>query len=460
MSASLSHDSNDGFSKKDVTGHKDQFTSNSQNVKLKIKPTEDLRFFAEGTSSRNDIRYVNTLTKAQFRDNPRQSGPFPYTHQSFNSDQWRIGTEFNITKNIQISAFHYQEDKYSDFISAFPSTANYNYDSNEVNLTYKNEFLNAIVGYQNFDGERKSVRAFGTPKDTSTKDNYAFFAQAEYRIDNLTLSAGGRNENVKYKISPIGGPIDKASNDIDAWDIGANYRINNEVSVFTNYNLAYQAPDLDRLYDFFGGGFNGFIDPAKVKTLNVGLNHVVENNRLKLNVFHAKLDNEIYLDPTLGFFGTNSNIDKSSKYGFEVQDYFKFNQNLNASVIYNYTRAIIDKDVTLSNATVRNKDLPGVPKHTIVANLNYHFYEHANLNLNHTWRSKAYSFKDFQNNLDQKQDDYNSTSIALNYQYKNLNFFTSITNLFEEENSIQIADDSIYPVDFVRTWRVGMRADF
>jgi iron complex outermembrane receptor protein len=41
-----------------------------------------------------------------------------------------------------------------------------------------------------------------------------------------------------------------------------------------------------------------------------------------------------------------------------------------------------------------------------------------------------------------------------------MNFFTSISNIFEKENSIQVTDNAIYPVDFVRTWRVGMKADF
>jgi iron complex outermembrane receptor protein len=142
-----------------------------------------------------------------------------------------------------------------------------------------------------------------------------------------------------------------------------------------------------------------------------------------------------------------------------VQDYFKFNDTLNASIIYTYTRAKIDKENSGAGAYDGN-DLPGAPKHTVVANLNYAFYKGASLNLNHTWRSKAYAYNDFENNFAQKQDSYNSTNVALRYQYKNYNFFASINNLFEQENSIQIQDDAIYPVDFVRTWRIGMKADF
>ena len=462
LSASLAHDSHDGFSKKDLSGHKDQFTSNTQNVKLKIKPTEDFNVNAEATSSRNDIRYVSPLTRAEFKNDPRQNSNSNYTHQSFNSNQWRVGIEYNINDYIQLSATHYQDDKFSEFISATPSTANSIYKSNDISIRFQQNALSVLAGYQDFDGERKSFSDFGSgpSKDITTKKNEALYLQAEYLISALTLSAGARDEKVRYNFKPIinafGLPqAAKEKANIDAWDVGANYRLNESASIFANYNQAYQAPDIDRLFGF-GGGFNGFLEPAKVKTINLGLNHVVANNRLKMTVFHADLDNEIYLVPNIF---KNTNIDSSSKYGFEIQDYFKFNDSLNASLIYNYTRAKIDKEND-GAGTFNGKKLPGVPKHTVVANLNYQFLEHANLNLNHTWRAKAYAFNDFQNNFKQKQDSYNATNLAMSYQYKNYNLFASINNIFEQENSIQVADDSIYPVDFVRTWRVGMKAYF
>ncbi len=458
LSATLAHDSHDGFSKKDITGHKEKFDSNTQNVKLKIKPTDYLRFIAEGTSSRNDIGYANRLTETQFNANPRQAGLNAYTQQSFSSDQWRLGAEYDITQELKISATHFQEDKTSEFPTFI---ADYDYRSNDIALSYQTEIVSAIIGYQDFDGDRDG--GF----DVTSKDNRAAYIQTEYHplwlSEMLTLSAGARNEKVKYRYAPtLGNKLNETEN-LNAWDIGANYRFTPELSVFANYNKSFQAPDIDRFFGFdafFNTAFNGFIDPAKVKTLNVGINHVVANNRLKVTAFRANIDDEIYLDPTLGFFGTNSNLDKTHKYGVEVQDYFKFNNQLSASIIYNYTRAIIDKENALGGLVIKNKDLPGAPKHTVVANVNYLFLDHASLNLNHTWRSKAYVYNDFLNNASQKQDNYQSTNIAFNYQYKNLSFFTAVNNIFEHENSIQTAIDAIYPVDFVRTWRVGMRADF
>lgn len=460
LSATLAQDSHDGFSKKDETGHKDQFTSNSQNVKLTIKPTDYLKFSAEGTSSRNDTRYVNALTKAEFNDDPKQVTKRPfnqtYTHQALNSDRWQVGAEYDVTKHFSLKASHFREDKTSDFINFF-SVSNYDYEGNELSARFIDEKFNVIIGLQQFDGDRKAST------NTTTKDNEAYFISAEQHADwlvnGLTLSAGARKEKVSYIYQPNIGQTLKQSDHLTAWDIGANYKFTSELSMFTNFNQAFQAPDIDRFF-LFGGGFNSFIKPEEVKTLNIGLHHVVSNNRLKMVAFYSKLNDEIYLDPTIGFFGgTNSNLDKTHKYGLEIQDYFTFNDRLNASIIYNFTRAKIDKES--SGAGIFNgKNLPGVPKHSVVANVNYQFYPNARVNLNHVWRANAYAYNDFANNFDQQQDHYNSTNLAIRYTYKNVDFFASVNNLFEQENSIQVEDDALFPIDFVRTWRVGMKADF
>lgn len=468
LSANIAHDSHDGFSKKDTTGHKDTFSSNTQNLKLKIKPTDNLRLLLEGTNSRNDVRYVNYLSKAQFRNNPRQDprnldyygNPMPYTHQAFDSDQWRVGFEYDITSKLKISATHSREDKRSAYIT-YASEFNYDYETNQAELSYIGDVLNVAVGIQDFNGDRKAR------SNVTSKDNQSIFIQSEYRpvwlSEALTVSAGARNESVKYRYAPTAGTSLDDSEHFNAWDLGANYRFSPELSAFANYNKAYQAPDIDRFFgydDFYNTVFNGFIKPARVKTLNIGLNHVTASNRFKITAFRAKLNDEIYLDPSFGYFGTNSNLDKTHKYGIELQDTLKLNEQVSASLIYNYTRAIVDNEVGIGGSVINNKDLPGAPKHTVVANLNYRFLHNASLNLNHTWRAKAYAFNDFQNNFTQKQDSYNSTNIAIKYQFRNLNFFAAINNIFDQENSIQVADDAIYPVDFVRTWRIGMKADF
>ena len=454
LSVSAAHDSHDGFSKKDSTGKRDEFTSNTQNAKLKIKPTDSLRFMLEGTNSRIDTRYNNPLTRAQFRSDPRQNGGVrPYTHQGLDTDQWRVGVEYDISDSLRFTANHRREDKLSDFIAPFPFRGDYNYRSNDIALNYISNTLSVISGIQTFDG----VRAGGF--DKTSKDNLAAFIQGEYRWNDFTFSAGGRREKVEYHYAPTIGTSREDSTKLNAWDVGVNYRINQEASVFANYNRAFQAPDIDRFFDF-GGVFNTFIEPAKSKTINLGLNHVTSKNRFKATAFHSELDNEIYFfaDPT-NFIFRNTNIDESHKYGLELQDSLRITDRLNASLIYTYTRAIIDREAD-GNGAFNGKNLPGVPRHGINAGLNWIFYENASLNLNHVWRSTAYSSNDFTNIGPQKQNSYESTNIAVSYRYKNVQVFTALNNIFEHKNSIQVDNDVIYPVDFSRTWRVGMKADF
>jgi iron complex outermembrane recepter protein len=464
LSFSLAHDSVDGFSKKDATGHRDQSTSKTQNVKLAIKPIDGLRLIAEGTSSRNDIRYISPLTRAQFRDNPRNVGlnflgdPSTFTQQDLDTNQWKVGGDYQINSALSFSAIHFQEDK----TSAFPGfVSKYDYRGNDISLNFNDEIVNAIIGYQDFEGDRK------TADNTTTKDNQAIYINTEYHPiwlnENLTLSAGARQERISYQFQPINGNKLKDNENLNAWDIGANYRFSKALSAFANYNKSYQAPDIDRFFaqDFSGfpivtTQFNGFIKPAEAKTLNIGLNYLTERNRLKITAFYADLNNEFFLLKPAFF---NRNLDKSYKYGVEINDFFRFNNQLNASLIYNFTRAIVERENDDGNI-IRNKNLPGAPRHTLVANLNYQFLDAINLNLNHTWRAKAYAFDDFQNNFNQKQDNYSTTNIAVSYQFNNLNLFAAVNNIFGQENSIQVQDDAIYPVDFLRTWRVGMKADF
>jgi len=436
-------------------------TSNTQNVKLKIKPTKSLSFLAEGTSSRNEIRYPGSLTKAEFNEDPKQNSGNTYTQQSLNTDQWKIGTEFDITENLRLTANHFREDKRSEFSSGFAS--DYDYESNDIALSFDQDVFSLIVGYQAFDGDRKGS------SDTTSKNNKAIWFSSEYQpqwiSEALTLSAGARKEKVEYKFNPNSGSALKQSDNLSAWDIGSNYRFNNALSAFVNYNFAFQSPDIDRffakdfsLFPIVTTEFNGFIKPQRARTLNVGLNHTTNKNRLKLTVFRANLDDEIFYEGGLG--GKNSNLDKTHKYGVEIYDSFKVNDQLTASITYNYIRAIVDKTITSNGTSIKNKNLPGVPKHNFIGNLNYQFLNGVQVNLNHVWRSKAYALNDFENNLDQKQDSYETTNLAVNYTHKNYTLFASINNIFEEENSIQVRDDAIYPIDFVRTWRVGMKADF
>lgn len=242
-----------------------------------------------------------------------------------------------------------------------------------------------------------------------------------------------------------------------------NYRIDEAMSVFGNYNYAYQAPDIDRFFTFdqetFEQIFNGLIDPARSRTVTVGFNHVVPKNRLKVGLFHSRLKDEIYLFKPDAFTFINTNIDKSHKYGLEVQDTWRISSMLTGVLNYTWTRAMIDRE-DMGGGAFDDKELPGVPRHNVVLGLNVAVGEYGNLYLSHTWRSKTWAYDDFDNNNAQKQREYQSTDLAYRHRLKNLELYAAVTNLFEYENGTWVRDNAIYPVNFERTWKLGAKLSF
>ncbi|HQT32551.1 MAG TPA: TonB-dependent receptor [Thiobacillus sp.] len=447
LSASADYAGFDGASERDVTGHRAASRNGTQQGKLEVNPLDGLTLSLDGSRSRIDTRYVGALTLAEYEANPAQNSGNTYTHQKFETDVWGAGLAYALAPGWKLTASHQQENKLSNYIT-YASKSDYDYRSDDLALEYRGDRLNVTAGVQAFDGTR-----MGSTNRT-TKDNTGWFMQGQYLWGATTVSAGARTENVEYIYTPNAGAALKADHDLSAWDIGINHRLDKQLSLFANYNQAFQAPDIDRFFNW-GGTFNAFISPAKSRTVNVGLNHVTAVNRLKLTLFHAKLDNEIYLNSLY----TNTNLDKTHKYGLELQDTWQIAPTLAASINYAYTRALIDREDD-GNGTYDGKDLPGVPRHGLNLGLNWRVTPASSLNLTHAWRASTWAAEDFDNNNTQKQQAYQSTNLAYQYRYKQVDWFAAVDNLFEQSNGIWIRDDAIYPVNFSRNWRVGMKVEF
>ncbi len=467
LSATVDHSEHGGFSDKDSTGHRDESEADSWRVGASGKPADGLKLSFDAGSSRIDTRFPDSLTLAQFKDDPATyaakldffGNPTPYTHQKYETDYWGVGAEYDLTSSLRLAARHSDEDKMSEFVQ-FDFKSDYRYLSDEISLQYLGDVFSLTAGVQSFDGVRK-----GSDNET-TKRNLGGFVQGQYELGDLTLSAGARRENVEYEFEPDAGNRLKDDEDLTSWDVGANYRVDNALSVFGNYNRAFQAPDIDRFFqaDFtvFPSivRFNAFIEPAKVRTLTLGLNHVTPVNRLKVAAFHARLEDEIYFFDTGNFFTSfNTNIDRSKKYGFELQDSWTVTSGLTALLNYTWTRAVIDREDSGAGA-FDGKELPGVPRHSVVGGFNVKVGERGNLYFSHTWRSKAWAADDFDNNNAQKQREYQSTDLAYRHRLKDLELYAAVSNLFEHENGVWVGDDQIYPVNFARTWKVGAKLSF
>ena len=439
-----------GTSAEDATGHRDE--SQSDTWRLRGDATLGELAQLRGTVGEADVntRYVNPLTQAQFNADPGQGDGNPYTHQLLASEYWKAGADLWINDRLRLVVDHQREDRRSEFRGAFPFVADYELAHDDLALHFESGSLTAIIGGQSSRGDRLGS------DNTTSKDNDAVFAQVQGRLADTTATAGARRERVSYRYQPTAGAANAASHKLSAWDIGINQQVNEAVSLFANHARAFQAPDIDRFFDF-GGSFNAFIEPARSRTTTIGLHHVGPTNRLQVSAFHVELDDEIYLVP--GLF-LNTNIDESHKYGLEIQDDWRASDAVSAAVNYAYTRAIIDRE-DQGGGAFNGRDLPGVPRHSLRASVTWQPNPRTALSATHTWRSTAYAMNDFANDNTQRQAVHASTGVSARYLVRNeLELVAAIDNLFKRENGLWVDDDAIYPVEFVRSWRVGMKASF
>lgn len=448
----------------------DSGRSKNGSLDLKLYPTDDLELRAGWAATRINTYYASALTHQQYKDNPTQSatpsypGASTFTNQHFDTDLWSFGASYDVSSAWNIDANVFIEDKKSDYGSS-SSLSEYDYDSADLSIRYSHENLQFVAGTSIFKGERDGRGSI------TSKDNLAGFVKADYTSGNHRLTTGLRVEKVTYTYEPdTAGTNLKDTHTLEAYELGYNYKLDKEQSLFANFAHSYQAPEIDSFfvtnYDAFYNTtvtFNGFLKPMKANTYNIGYNCFAQSNKFKATVFYADISNEIYYDSTVNnpnsiFDGANTNLDKTSKLGFELYDKYIVLQNVYLSANYTYVEATIEKD---NNYNIQDKTLPGVSKHNLMASVGYAPTQESKLILSHAYRSSAYAANDFENSFSQKQEAYNSTDITASYQYdQHMEIFAKIQNLLDEDNGIWIRDDAIYPINFQRSFQIGLNGKF
>ena len=443
-------------------GDQDSSRLKNGSFDLKLFPTEALELRIGFAATRSKVNYAGKLTYGQYEDDPSQatSGLGSDSLQYYDTDVWRLSLSYELNQEWSVDANVNLEDKASDYQSFFyDNKLDYTYNSGDITANYETQALKLSFGLSLFDADRDSV----ANSNSTTKENIAAFVKVNYTNDNHSLMTGLRTEKVSYAFKPTSSTAIKDDDTLYAYELGYNYKINKESSLYANFAHSFQTPNIDRffipVYDAFwnqiGATFNGFLEPMKTNTYNIGYNYFSKMNKLKVSAFYADIKDEIYFNP-ITF--QNTNLDETSKLGFEIYDKYLLQENFYISANYTYVEASIDKD---DSQSLENKTLPGVSKHNLVTSIGYAPTQESKIIASHTYRSSAYALNDFENSYTQKQEAYNSTDLSLSYDLNdNIEVFAKIQNLLDEDNAIWIADDTIYPSNFQRSYYAGLNATF
>lgn len=445
------------------TGDKDDSSRlKNGSFDLKLYPIEELELRLGFAATRSQVNYAGILTRAQYKDDPSQAtlSAGGDSLQDYDTNIWSFGFSYDLDAQWSINANVNLEDKESDYRSLYyDNKLDYTYNSGDISTNYESKNLKVSFGISLFSGERDSV----ANANTTTKENIAAYIKTNYTIDEHSITAGFRTEEITYEYKPSSNPNLKKDDTLEAYELGYNYQINEQSSIFASYAHSFQTPNIDdsfvTIYDAFwnpiGTEFSTFIDPMKADTYNIGYNNFSKNNKLKLTLFYTDIKNEIYYNPITW---ENTNLDETSKLGLEIYDKFLIQENLYISANYTYIDAKIDEE---DSQSIKDKTLPGVSKHNLVTNIGYAPTHKSKIIASHTYRSSAYAIEDFQNTFPQKQETYNSTDLSFSY-FINDDFevFAKIQNLFDEDNAVWVRNDGVFPSNFQRSYYAGLSATF
>ena len=454
LSVSGEAQKNGGTRYVDDNGNKDANKFSNFSFDLAYTPLDSIELRLNGLTSNIDTWYASSLTQDQYNEDPTQKSNawFSGVHQTYTSKVIGTGASYYFNDKLSLNADFSHEYKTSDYIT-YSYAAKYTYNSYNINTKYSDNNLKITLGIDGFNGDRKA--SF----DVTSKDNIAGYISAKYRLNKSAFKAGYRYEKVSYEYAPSIGNSRTRDDSLNGIELGYNYTLDAQQSLFANYTKSYQAPDIDRFFNY-GGTFNDFINPMKADNYTLGYNFITKQNKLKVSVYYIDLKDEIYYYKAAAYKDSkNTNIDKSHKYGLDLYDKFIINQTFNVALNYNYVMAKIDTEVQ-NGEDFGGKELPGVSNHNLKATLNYLPNKHTTLSLTEIYRSKAYAANDFANDFSQKQDAYTSTDISATYTTKSWDLFAKVNNVLNQKNGLWIKDDAIYPVNFTTTAIAGINLKY
>lgn len=457
------HDERSGFAQRDNRGQSDENRLDSLNARGRFRPTDwlELRAGLSGYDSLAVYREAIPRTLIGTRPTANAGALGVYNRQDAESVRMNAGLLADFGRGLSFELDHDQEDKIYSFSSPFTFLSDYRYESDRALLRWSVGRLGLLVGYDNLRGRREGFASI-------EKDAQGVFGQGVLSVGQTTLSAGLRSERVRYAYADATTRLGDDER-LTLWDTGINHRLDSRFNVFGSYARGAQAPDIDRFFTFnpvtFEQTFNGLIRPARSDTLSFGGRYVDGETRLDLTTFYALLRDEIYgTGVAAPLFFVNTNLDRTHKYGLELQWVQNLSKSLQGRLGYTWTRAVIDRedaDPATRQPAIRDRELPGVSRHGITLSVDWRIDPRTRLHLNYLYRSSAFAIGDFDNN-GQRQRPYRLTNLLVSHQVDaRWQVFAAIDNVFAEHNGLYVNDGrSAFPADFERLWRFGLRADF
>jgi iron complex outermembrane receptor protein len=423
--------------------------TNNRNLSLQTGlKTQKTSYTASIAKSDGDTIYPDPISISDFNNQPNidRSGG---TSQEFEKTNLGLQIVHHLTAETKVDYNLNNEQRSSEYSGSSPSEFN----QTEHKVDFKTRFDSAVFTYGgSIKSAQREANSTSAPNRKTTRDDKSLFISADVSLNpDFLINAGYRKQELEYDYKDGNAKSHSESYDLRAYNLGTSWLISQNSSAYLNYNHAFNAPNLDQLFNW-DGSFNGSIAPMETDTVTLGYKHQTDNTHFVLEAFKAELKDELFYNPATY---SNTNIDSSTKTGINIslKQYFD-------SFVLGSDYAFVDAKINEEDGTsYSGNKLPGVSEHTIKVFGEYDFNSSLipalpmhSVRVTHKASSGLYAISDFKNTGGLKPG-YTSTDVSYKLFSKNATVQMGINNLFNQKNGVYVYSN-VYTTNYERTFYI------
>lgn len=341
-------------------GYRDQSLSTSRGAKLNLGyfVTENDELSTSFAYNEGYLEYPGPLTWEEFKDDPTQSQT---------ADQYSESTNYRYTMSwfaqrdwgeFEVHGGYNRRDLVWDYDGTYADNDQGGYSftpkvklgDEERSIVFGFDLLYDTIDFTDYTAEERQY--VGAEADLSRFTSGAYLFAEQDLTTRLQLSGGIRYEHARtdydyrkydesqlepydpiasnpYRPNPdFKNPADlvpeESYDDVltkDGWagEISLNYRLTDELSLWTGYDRVYRYPVLDEVAAYQGFSLseplNTDLEPERGNNFELGVKYFSPRWEASATFFYLELDNEIVYDEDIGL---NTNIGATRRFGADL----------------------------------------------------------------------------------------------------------------------------------------------
>jgi iron complex outermembrane receptor protein len=345
------------------------------------------------------------LTAAQVREDRRQavSGTDTFdTRKTARHNQAGLNYQRRLGNDDKLTLMVYGGERYVEQYLAFPGGGQFSgggvieldrrFGGGELGWARNTLLLGLPVELAagltyDYQGEQRNgfINNFGSKgaqqrDEYNTVDSQDAYLISTWQLDpRWTLTAGLRHSRVEFESEDdyfTDGQDDSGGVDYQQTNpaLGLSYQWNPSLTVYAALGQGFETPTFQELaYQEQGSGLNFGLQPSESRNAEVGLKLRHEQTRVNLALFQSRVEDEIVTGPNQALTGRSTfvNAGQSTRRGIELSLEQGFDHGIEAYLAYTLLDARFDSYTTNSGSDLSGKDLPGVPRHSLFAELSW-----------------------------------------------------------------------------------------